>query len=79
LREGRPRVSVVVPTLDEERYLPVLMQSLAAQTLPVHEVIIADAGSQDGTVALARTAGARIVPGGHPGAGRNAGAAAASG
>lgn len=74
-----PRVSVVVPTLDEERYLPTLLGSLAAQTLPVHEVIIADAGSHDGTVRVARAAGAIVVPGGHPGVGRNEGARAATG
>jgi glycosyltransferase involved in cell wall biosynthesis len=72
-------VSVVVPTLNEERYLPTLLESLARQTLPVHEVIVADAGSSDGTVELARVVGARVVRGGHPGVGRNAGASAATG
>lgn len=74
-----PRVSVVVPTLNEAEYLPSLLASLAAQTLPVHEVIVADAGSTDGTAALARGAGARVVPGGHPGVGRNEGARSATG
>ena len=45
----------------------------------MHEVIVADAGSRDGTVGLARAAGARVVPGGHPGVGRNVGAAQATG
>jgi glycosyltransferase involved in cell wall biosynthesis len=70
---------VVVPALDEEAYLPVLLESVQAQTLPVHEVIVADAGSRDGTVGVARAAGATVVEGGHPGLGRNAGAEAASG
>lgn len=74
-----PRVSVVVPALDEEAYLPVLLESVQAQTLPVHEVIVADAGSRDGTVGLARATGATVVAGGHPGLGRNVGAEAASG
>lgn len=74
-----PRISVVVSTLNEERYLPILLESLAAQTLPVHEVIVADAGSTDGTVGTARARGAHIVPGGHPGVGRNVGAEAATG
>ena len=74
-----PRVSVVIPTRNEERYLPVLLASLAAQTLPVHEVIVADAGSTDATPRLADEAGARVVPGGHPGFGRNEGAQAATG
>lgn len=75
----RPRVSVVVPTLNEERYLPVLLASLQAQSFPVHEIIVADAGSTDATVDVARAAGAIVVPGGLPGPGRNTGAAAASG
>jgi glycosyltransferase involved in cell wall biosynthesis len=69
----------VVPTLNEERYLPVLLDSLATQTLPAHEVIVADAGSSDRTVELASASHARIVPGGLPGVGRNAGARAATG
>lgn len=72
-------VSVVVPTLNEERYLPILLASLARQTQPVHEVIVADAGSTDATLGIARAAGARIVEGGHPGMGRNEGARHASG
>jgi glycosyltransferase involved in cell wall biosynthesis len=78
-RAGSPTVSVIVPTLDEERYLPILLASIAAQTHPVHEVLVADAGSRDGTVGVARAAGAQVVPGGHPGFGRNEGARRASG
>lgn len=74
-----PRVSVVVPTRNEEDYLPRLLETLAAQTLPVHEILVADAGSTDRTVELARAAGARVVPGGHPGVGRNEGARQATG
>lgn len=72
-------MSVVIPTLNEERHLPILLSCLAAQTKPVHEVIVADAGSTDATVTLARQAGARVVPGGHPGVGRNIGADEATG
>jgi glycosyltransferase involved in cell wall biosynthesis len=48
-----PLVSILVPTLDEERELPELLDHLAA----VHgrwEIVIADGGSRDATVALAR-------------------------
>jgi len=48
-----PLVSVLVPTLDEQRELPALLEHLAA----LHgrwQVVIADGGSRDGTVALAR-------------------------
>ena len=79
MNKPAPRVSVVVPTLNEERYLPALLASLASQTLPVHEVIVADAGSTDHTVGVARAYSAKIVPGGLPGLGRNNGAAEASG
>jgi glycosyltransferase involved in cell wall biosynthesis len=70
---------VVVPTLNEARHLPTLLDSLARQTLPAHEVLVADAGSVDGTVDAARAAGAVVVPGGLPGAGRNEGARRATG
>ncbi|MBA3328488.1 MAG: glycosyltransferase, partial [Solirubrobacterales bacterium] len=48
-----PLVSVLVPVLDEERALPGLLEHLAA--LPGRwEVIVADGGSRDATVAIAR-------------------------
>jgi rSAM/selenodomain-associated transferase 2 len=49
----RPLVSVVVPVLDEARALPGLLEHLAG--LPgAWEVIVADGGSRDGSVAIAR-------------------------
>ena len=73
-----PSVSVVVPTLNEERALPQLLRALAGQTRPAGELIVADGGSADGTRGLAAAAGARVVPGGTPAVGRNRGAAAAA-
>ena len=73
------RLSVIVPTLNEAAYLPGLLDMLGAQTRPPDEIIIADAGSTDGTVDLARARGARVVRGGMPAVGRNAGARAATG
>lgn len=35
-------VSVIVPTVDRYPYLDVLLQQLRAQTVPVHEVLVAD-------------------------------------
>lgn len=72
-------VSVVIPTLDEAELLPVLLDSLCAQTRPPDEIIVADADSTDGTPAIARRHGALVVPGGPPARGRNRGAAASSG
>lgn len=53
-------ISVIVPTLDEAEALPKLLRALAAQG-EAHELIVADGGSRDDTVALARAAGARVV------------------
>ena len=46
-----PRVSVVVPTLNEARNLPYLFSRLPAD---VHEVIVVDGHSVDDTIAVAR-------------------------
>ncbi len=72
-------ISIVVPTLNEARKLPDLLAELAAET-PNHEVIVVDGGSADGTDAVARRAGARLLPSA-PGRGQQlaAGAAAAQG
>lgn len=73
------RLSVIIPTLNEAVMLPRLLDALQAQTRPPDEIIVADAGSQDGTRELAQARGARVVQGGLPGAGRNAGARVATG
>ncbi len=74
-----PKVSVIIPTLNEAAYLPGLLDALSEQTRPPDEIIVADAGSTDGTVELAQAHGARVVRGGMPAVGRNAGAQAATG
>ncbi|WP_018527628.1 glycosyltransferase [Alkalispirochaeta alkalica] len=74
-----PAISVIVPALNEARYLPVLLDSLEEQDFSDYEVILADAGSTDGTAEYARSRKCRVVPGGMPAAGRNAGAAVARG
>jgi len=50
---SRPRVSVIVPVRDEEAFVGEALDSLAAQTLEDHEVVVVDDGSTDGTAALA--------------------------
>jgi glycosyltransferase involved in cell wall biosynthesis len=56
----RPRVSVVVPTLNEARNLPHVFSRLPAD---IHEVIVVDGHSVDDTIAVARQLrpGVRIV------------------
>jgi cellulose synthase/poly-beta-1,6-N-acetylglucosamine synthase-like glycosyltransferase len=55
-----PKVSVVVPARDEERLLPRCLASIHAQRLPVHEVIVVDDDSADGTARVAALYGARV-------------------
>ena len=72
-------LSIVIPTKNEEEYLPKLLASIAKQTLQPLEVIVADAFSTDKTRQIAASFGAKVVDGGMPGPGRNRGAEAASG
>ena len=53
-------MAVVIPTLNEARYLPGLLSDLARVRVPA-EVVVADGGSDDETVDRARAAGARVV------------------
>jgi len=71
--------SIVIPTLNEAVLLPNLLQDLQTQTFRDFEVIVADAGSKDGTAEIAQRLEARVVPGGMPAVGRNNGARAAGG
>jgi glycosyltransferase involved in cell wall biosynthesis len=73
------KVSIIIPTLNEEEMLPKLLDSIKTQDFDDYEVIIADAHSTDKTREIAQSYGCLIVDGGLPAAGRNAGAAAASG
>ena len=79
--KGRSKqfITVIIPTLNEVAYLPGLLDALDAQTRLPNEVIVADAGSTDGTKELAQARGARVIRGGMPAVGRNAGARAARG
>jgi glycosyltransferase involved in cell wall biosynthesis len=73
------QISIIVPTLNEEAHLPILLDSLKAQTFRDFEVIVADANSTDRTRQIAQEYGARVVPGGMPAVGRNSGAREARG
>ena len=55
-------ISVVIPALNEEKYLPDCLKSLRNQDYTgQYEIIIADNGSVDKTVRLAQDWGARVV------------------
>lgn len=71
-------LSVVIPTLNEERHIGRAIES--ARAAGAAEVIISDGGSGDQTVAIARELGAAVVEGATGrGPQQNAGAAVASG
>ena len=72
-------ISIIIPTLNEEKYLPLLLASIKNQAFKEYEIILADAGSKDRTVEIAKQYGCRIIPGGSPSKGRNEGAKVAKG
>ena len=106
-------LSIIIPTLNEEKYLPLLLEEIKKQKFAegeedkssssptrvatkggeeeiffefapqqrgsVYEIIIADAGSVDKTLDIAKSYGCKIVPGGLPAKGRNEGAKVAKG
>lgn len=53
-------ISVIIPCLNEEAALPGLLGALMAEGVE-HEVIVVDGMSLDGTQAIARRAGARVI------------------
>ncbi len=53
-------IDVLIPALDEERSLPLVLADLPRP--PVRRVVVADNGSRDGTAEAARRGGAIVVP-----------------
>lgn len=72
-------LSIVIPTYNEEEYLPRLLASIRSQRFEGYEIVVADAKSTDRTREIAAKFGAKVVDGGMPGPGRNLGAKAAEG
>ena len=75
------KLSVIIPTLNEERYVGTLLSDLASQSRKPDEVIVVDAGSADDTVPVVRRFPfARLLEGRPPVAcGRNLGGRSATG
>lgn len=73
------KLSIVIPTKNEEASLPALFETINQQSFRDFEVIVADAWSTDRTRELAAAFGAKVVDGGMPGPGRNRGAEVATG
>ncbi|MEM3791629.1 MAG: glycosyltransferase [Candidatus Micrarchaeaceae archaeon] len=55
------RFSIIVPTLNEEKYLPSLIDSIKRQTFKDFEVIFVDSNSRDKTRAIARNYGKVLI------------------
>ncbi len=56
----RPYFSVIIPALNEEKFLPHLLASLSVQTKKNFEVIVVDGHSKDKTVMVARTYASKL-------------------
>ncbi|MEM7481863.1 MAG: glycosyltransferase family 2 protein [Acidobacteriota bacterium] len=78
MRQGQPyrtiasvvaTLDIVIPALNEEPSLPLVLADLAALAEPPRRVVVADNGSTDGTARVAREAGATVVPAPRPGYG----------
>jgi glycosyltransferase involved in cell wall biosynthesis len=67
-------LTIVIPTMNEEKLLPVLLESIKKQTLQPAEVIVADAHSIDSTRAISLKYDALVVDGGSVSLARNRGA-----
>jgi glycosyltransferase involved in cell wall biosynthesis len=57
--KGFPSVDVVIPALNEEASLPLVLAGLPRP--PVRRIVVADNGSTDGTARVAREGGAKVV------------------
>jgi 4,4'-diaponeurosporenoate glycosyltransferase len=57
-------ISVIIPARNEERNLPILLQSLKSQLVPEDEVIVVDDHSDDNTRRVAENNGVKIIESG---------------
>lgn len=74
-----PKLSIIIPVLDEAALLPATLGKLQALRQRGHEVLVVDGGSRDGSVTIARRLADRVLLSG-PGRAQqmNAGAESAS-
>jgi len=72
-------LSIIIPTLNEENFLPLLLKSIKKQNFKDYEIIVADNNSTDKTIEIAKSYGCKVVRGGLPAKGRNEGAKVAQG
>lgn len=56
----KPYFSIIIPTLNEEKYLPFLLKNLERQTFKNFQVIIVDGGSIDKTLQIVKSCAERL-------------------
>jgi len=82
-RDSGGRVSIIIPAYNSEAYLDEAIQSVLSQTYANTECIVVDDGSTDGTAAIAKGFGNRVIyvyqDNAERSAARNTGIAAATG
>lgn len=72
-------LSIIIPTKNEEKRLPRLLESVKKQIFSDYEIIVADSKSEDKTLEIAKKFNCRITEGGIPSKARNNGAKLAQG
>lgn len=55
-----PKVSIIIPTLNEEKYLELCLSSIRRQTFKEYEIIIVDGYSKDNTVKISKEFDTRV-------------------
>ncbi len=75
------KISIIIPTLNEEKYLERLLKSIEKQDFEDYEIIVSDSKSNDNTTEIAENYGAKVITGERkgPGHARNLGAKKAKG
>lgn len=71
-------ISIIIPTYNEEHFLPKLLNSIKNQVSQPAEIIVSDNSSTDKTRAIARKFNCIVVDGGLPSKARNNGAKVAT-
>lgn len=55
------RLSIIIPARNEEKNLHLLLSSLQSEATDIHEVIVVDDHSEDGTAGIARSFGVKVI------------------
>lgn len=58
---SKPKVTVVVPTLNEEKYIESCLKSIKGQSYRPHEIIVCDGNSEDRTRQIAKKYATKVI------------------